>query len=74
MSVYHTILCFNNLKKRTLENIMGKGENAGNQYSPFPTIFSALPETSFKVLATLSCHLQMLSLRTSLKFCRLLKC
>ena len=29
----------------SFENIVGKGENAGNQHSPFPTMFSTLEKT-----------------------------
>ena len=37
----HTVSTFNESKKKPLENIVGKGENAGNQYfSPFPTLLS----------------------------------
>ena len=32
ITLYHTIPTFNDLKKNPLENIMGKGENAGNQH------------------------------------------
>ena len=36
------------LKNRAFENIVGKGENAGNQlFPPFPTMFSTLPNTNF---------------------------
>ena len=27
-------------RKRSFENIVGKGENTGNQHFPFPTMFS----------------------------------
>ena len=29
-------------KKKNFKNITGKGENAGNQYFPIPTLFSTL--------------------------------
>ena len=33
-------------KKKAFENLVGKGENAGNQhFLPFPTMFSALSES-----------------------------
>ena len=62
-------------QKMTFENIVGKGENAGNQhFLLFPTMISTLLKASFKVLATLKfCRLQMLSIPTSLKFCCLVK-
>ena len=31
-TLYFTIMTFNNPEKQTLENIVGKGENAGNQH------------------------------------------
>ena len=36
------------LEHKAFENIEGKGENANNQhFSPFPTMFSTLPNTNF---------------------------
>ena len=32
LTFYHTIPTFNNPRKKPFENIVGKGENAGNQY------------------------------------------
>ena len=32
LTLYHTIPTFNDPKKKPFENIMGKGENAGNQH------------------------------------------
>ena len=66
---------FNDLqKKKPFENIMGKGENAGNQhFLPFPQCF--LPyqrqESSFEL--HLPYPLQMLSIWSRTKFCRLVK-
>ena len=38
---YCTIPTFNYPEKDTIENIVGKGENTGNQhFSPIPTMFS----------------------------------
>ena len=47
LTLYHTILTFNDLKLRAFENIVGKGENADNQkFLLFPQCF--LPsKTSF---------------------------
>ena len=33
--------------KKPFENIVGKGENAGNQHFLFPTMLSTLPNTNF---------------------------
>ena len=50
---YDTIPGFNDLKKKSFENIVGKGENAGNQhFSPFPTMFSTHSKTNFSLSAT----------------------
>ena len=59
----------------SLENIVGKGENAGkHHYFPFPTLFSTLLRKKKKSLQPhLICRLQMLSVWTSLKFYRLVK-
>ena len=49
LSLNHTIPTFYDPQgKRRLGTILGKGENAGNQYSPFPKMFSTLPNTKFK--------------------------
>ena len=49
LTLSHTIPNFNDLEKEAFENIVGKGENVGNQhFSPFPTVFSTLPKTNFK--------------------------
>ena len=38
---------FMTLEKKPFENIVGKGENAGNQhFLLFPTMFSTLPNTN----------------------------
>ena len=38
-----------------LENVVGKGENAGNPaFSPFPTMFSTLPGTNLNFSVTFS--------------------
>ena len=73
--IYHTISTFNDPVQDPLENIAGKGENADNPaaFSPFPTKFSILSKTNFVSSVTLSCHLQMLSIWTSLKILRLVK-
>ena len=41
LSLYHTIPTFTTMRKKPLENIVGKGENAGSQhFLLFPTMFS----------------------------------
>ena len=41
------------LKKKALENTVGKEENAGNQhFLLFPTVFSSLPQREIVILAT----------------------
>ena len=58
------------LKTGTFENIVGKGENAGNQhFLLLPSMLSPLLETSFN--PHLICRLQMPTIWTCLKFCRL---
>ena len=38
--LHNTILCYNNLSKNPFQNIVGKGENAGNQhFLLFPQCF-----------------------------------
>ena len=32
LTVYHTVPTFNDVEKKPFENIVGKGENAGNQH------------------------------------------
>ena len=41
------------LRKTPLENIVGKGENAGKPaFSPFPTMFSTVSKTNFDFSVT----------------------
>ena len=62
------------LTKKPFENLVGKGENAGNQhfllflqcFLPFPKQFSIYQSLIF-------CRLQVVSIWTSLKFHRLIK-
>ena len=63
---------FDALKIYSCGKHAGKGEIACyKQFSPFLTMFSTLFGTYFHFKCTLKCRLQMLSNRTSLKFCRL---
>ena len=44
--LYHTMTTVTTLYKKPFENIVGKGENAGNQHFLFfPTMFSILSRT-----------------------------
>ena len=62
------------LEKEYFENIAGKGENAGNQhFLLFPQCFLPIPERNSVFQLQLMCCLQILSIWTSRKFCRLLK-
>ena len=62
------------LKKKSFENIVGKGENAGNQhFLLFPQCFLPIPKRISIFKLHLFCCLQMLSIWTSLKICRLVK-
>ena len=59
------------LKKKSFENIVGKGENGSNQhFALFPQCFLPIPKGFSVFKLHLFCHLQMLSVWTSLKFCR----
>ena len=62
-------------KKKPFENIVRKGENAGNQhFLIFPQCFFATnPKKKFCFKLHLFCRLQVLSIWTSLKICRLVK-
>ena len=62
------------LYKKTFENNVGKGENAGNQhFLLFPQFFLSFPQQILIFLSHLFCRLQMLSIQTSLKFCCLVE-
>ena len=51
ITLYHTIPTFNDSQKQNpFENIVWKGENAGNQH--FPTMFSTLSKTEIIIWAT----------------------
>ena len=68
------------LYKMPFENIVRKGENAGNQhFLLFPTMFSTLPETNFNFSVTyilspanaFNFNQSILSFGKKLKICRL---
>ena len=59
------------LGEKYLENIVGKGENAGNQhFLLFPQCFLPFPKQILIFKLHLICRLQMLSIRTCPTFCR----
>ena len=59
------------LRKKPFENIVGKGENAGNKhFLLFPQCFISFSKQISIFQSHLFCRLQMLSIWTSLKFCR----
>ena len=72
LPLHHTTLTLKtNLKKKAFENIVGRGENAGNQhFLIFTHCFLLIPPRSSILESHLFCHLQMFSIWTSLKFCR----
>ena len=60
------------LRKKPFENIVGKGENAGNQhFLLLPQCFLPSPKQISVFDTHLNCCLQMLSIWTGLKFCHL---
>ena len=62
------------MEKKAFENVVGKGENAGNQhFLLFPQCFLLFPTQISIFELELFCRLQMLSIWTSLQFCRLVK-
>ena len=62
------------LKQRAFENIVGKGENAGNQhFLLIPQCFLPFSNQISISHPHLSCCLQMLSIWTSPRFCRLVR-
>ena len=62
------------LRKKSVKNIVGKRENAGNQhFLHFPQCFVPFPKQISIFDTHLNCRLQMRSIWTYLKFCRLIK-
>ena len=60
LTLYHTIPTLNDREKEAFENIVGKGENAGNQhFLLFPQFFIPFPNQISIVHLHLFCHLQM---------------
>ena len=76
LTLYHTIPTFTltTLWKKPFENIVGKGENAGNQhFLLFPQYFLPFPKQISILDSLFNCGLQMLLIWIGLKFCRLVK-
>ena len=74
LTLYHTIPTFNDPDKEALKNIVGKGENAGNQhFLLFPQSFLPFPKEISVFESHSICRLQMLSILTSPQFCCLVK-
>ena len=62
------------LRKKSFENIVGKVDNSDNHhFLLFPQCFLSFPKQTAFFQSQLSCHLQMLSIWTSLKFCCLIE-
>ena len=62
------------LRNEAFENNLGKGETAGNQhFLLFQNCFQSSKKQNSVFKSHLFCRLQKLSIRTSLKFCRLEK-
>ena len=77
LTLYHTIETFTYPRvnfKKTFENIVGKGENAGYQhFLLFPQCFLHFHKQISIFYIHLNCRLQMLSIWTGLNLCRLVK-
>ena len=72
LTLYHTIPS-TPPKKTAFENIVGKGENAGNQHFLLSQCFLLFPTKISISESELFCRLQMLSVWTSLEICHLVK-
>ena len=75
LTQYHPIPTLTTQYKKPLENIVGKGENAGYQHFVlFPQFFLLFPkQVSISHSHIFFCLLQMPLIWTSLKFCCLVK-
>ena len=72
--LYHTVPNFNDPKEDGLENTVGKGEDAGNQhFLLFPRCFPLYHREISLFLQHLICRLEILSIWSRPKFCRLVK-
>ena len=74
LTLYHTTQLKVTMKEKPFENIVGEGENAGNQhFLLFPQCFLSFPKQISTFQFHLVYRLQMLSIWASLKFCCLAK-
>ena len=70
LTLYNTIPTLTTPRKKAFENIVGKGENAGNQhFLLFPQCFLPFLKQIPIFGSHLYCRLQVLSIWTGLKFC-----
>ena len=74
LTLYHTIPTFNDPAKTACRKHCGKRRKCWiPAFSPFPAMFSTHPQKNFCFESHLFCHMQMLLIWTSLKFCCLVK-
>ena len=74
LSYNRSITSLTNLRKKPFENIVRKGENAGNQhFLLFPQCFLLFLTQITIFQSHLFCRLQVLSIRTSVKICCLVE-
>ena len=67
LTLYHTSRLLTTLRKKPFENIVGKGENAGNQHFLFfPQCFLHFSKQISIFQSHLLCRLQILSIPTKL--------
>ena len=69
LTLYHTIPTFN----YPFENIKGKGESDGNHFLLFPQCFLPYQRNIAQFKPHVNCHLQILSIWTSVKFLHLVR-
>ena len=74
LTLYHKITFFKDPVYEAFENIVEKGENAGNQhFLLFQQCFLPFPKQILIPQLNLICCLQMLSIWTCVKFCNFFK-
>ena len=74
LTLYHTIPTLNDPKKKPFENIVVKGENAGNQhFRLFTQYFLPISKSVSDFKLHLFCPLERLSIWSSLKICSIVK-
>ena len=72
-NLYKQSRVFTTLGKKSFENIVGKGENTGNQHFLFQQCSPSFQEQIPSLGLHLFCRLQMFSVCTCRKFCLLVK-